>query len=39
MFKLNKNIEVKTPDGFKSFSGIQKVYKPFYYKYLNINDI
>jgi len=31
MFKLNKNIEVKTPDGFKSFSGIQKVYKPFYH--------
>ena len=31
MFKLNKNIEVRTPDGFKSFSGIQKVYKPFYH--------
>ncbi len=31
MFKLNKNIEVKTPYGFKSFSGIQKVYKPFYH--------
>ena len=31
MFKLNKNIKVKTPDGFKSFSGIQKVYKPFYH--------
>jgi hypothetical protein len=31
MFKLNKNIEVKTPNGFKSFSGIQKVYKPFYH--------
>jgi len=31
MFKLNKNLEVKTPDGFKSFSGIQKVYKPFYH--------
>jgi hypothetical protein len=31
MFKLNKDIKVKTPDGFKSFSGIQKVYKPFYH--------
>ena len=31
MFKLNKNLEVKTPDGFKSFSGIQKIYKPFYH--------
>ena len=31
MFKLNKNITVKTPSGFKSFSGIQKVYKPFYH--------
>jgi hypothetical protein len=31
MFKLNKNIKVKTPDGFRSFSGIQKVYKPFYH--------
>jgi hypothetical protein len=31
MFKLNKNIEVKTPCGFKSFSGIQKIYKPFYH--------
>jgi hypothetical protein len=31
MFKLNKNIAVKTPSGFKSFSGIQKVYKPFYH--------
>jgi hypothetical protein len=31
MFKFNKNIEVKTPYGFKSFSGIQKVYKPFYH--------
>jgi len=31
MFKLNKNIEVKTPYGFKLFSGIQKVYKPFYH--------
>jgi hypothetical protein len=31
MFKLNKNIAVKTPNGFKSFSGIQKVYKPFYH--------
>jgi hypothetical protein len=31
MFKLNKNIEVKTPYGFKSFSGIQKIYKPFYH--------
>jgi len=31
MFKLNKNITVKTPTGFKSFSGIQKVYKPFYH--------
>ena len=31
MFKLNKNITVNTPSGFKSFSGIQKVYKPFYH--------
>nr|6DSL_B Chain B, Consensus engineered intein CatC [Escherichia phage T7] len=32
MFKLNtKNIKVLTPSGFKSFSGIQKVYKPFYH--------
>ena len=31
MFKINKNIKVKTPDGFKDFSGIQKVYKPFYH--------
>jgi hypothetical protein len=31
MFKINKNITVKTPSGFKSFSGIQKVYKPFYH--------
>jgi hypothetical protein len=31
MFKLNKDILVKTPTGFKSFSGIQKVYKPFYH--------
>ena len=31
MFKLNKNIKVKTPSGFKYFSGIQKVYKPFYH--------
>lgn len=31
MFKLNKNILIKTPTGFKTFSGIQKVYKPFYH--------
>ena len=31
MFKLNKSIKVKTPSGFKFFSGIQKVYKPFYH--------
>jgi len=31
MFKLNKDLLVKTPTGFKSFSGIQKVYKPFYH--------
>jgi hypothetical protein len=31
MFKLNKNIKVKTPSGFKDFSGIQKVYKPYYH--------
>jgi hypothetical protein len=31
MFKLNKNNKVKTPYGFKDFSGIQKVYKPFYH--------
>ena len=23
MLKINKNIKVKTPDGFKDFSGIQ----------------
>jgi hypothetical protein len=32
MFKLNKNFQVKTPTGFKYFSGIQKVYKPFYHQ-------
>lgn len=31
MFKLNRDILVKTPTGFKTFSGIQKVYKPFYH--------
>jgi hypothetical protein len=31
MFKLNKDLLVKTPTGFKSFSGIQKIYKPFYH--------
>ena len=31
MFKINKNIKVKTPSGFKDFSGIQKVYKPYYH--------
>ena len=31
MFKLNKDIKVKTPSGFKEFSGIQKVYKPYYH--------
>ena len=31
MFKLNKNTLIKTPTGFKTFSGIQKVYKPFYH--------
>ena len=31
MFKLNKDLLVKTPTGFKFFSGIQKVYKPFYH--------
>jgi len=31
MFKLNKDILVKTPTGFKTFSGIQKVYRPFYH--------
>ena len=31
MFKLNKDLLVKTPTGFKSFSSIQKVYKPFYH--------
>jgi len=31
MFKLNKDIKVKTPSGFKNFSGIQKVYKPYYH--------
>lgn len=32
MFKLNKKFQVKTPTGFKYFSGIQKVYKPFYHQ-------
>ena len=31
MYKLNKNIKVKTPSGFEHFSGIQKVFKPFYH--------
>lgn len=31
MFKLNKDTLVKTPTGFKTFSGIQKVYRPFYH--------
>jgi len=31
VFKLNKNTLIKTPNGFKTFSGIQKVYKPFYH--------
>jgi Terminase RNaseH-like domain len=31
MFKLNKNTLIKTPTGFEIFSGIQKVYKPFYH--------
>ena len=31
MFKLNKSIKVRTPSGFKDFSGIQKVYKPYYH--------
>ena len=31
MFKLNKNIKVKTPSGFIFFSGIQKIYKPYYH--------
>jgi len=31
MFKLNSKIKVKTPSGFKDFSGIQKIYKPFYH--------
>ena len=31
MFKLNKDLLVKTPTGFKSFFGIQKIYKPFYH--------
>ncbi len=31
MYKINNNIKVKTPTGFQSFSGIQKVFKPFYH--------
>ena len=31
MFKLNKDLLIKTPTGFKTFSGIQKIYKPFYH--------
>ena len=31
MFKLNKNIQINTPDGFQPFYGIQKVYKPYYH--------
>ena len=31
MYKINKNIKVKTPSGFEHFSGIQKVFKPFYH--------
>ena len=31
MYKVNNNIKVKTPTGFQSFSGIQKVFKPFYH--------
>jgi hypothetical protein len=30
MLKHNTNFKVKTPHGFKFFSGIQKIYKPFY---------
>lgn len=31
MFKFNKDYQIKSPTGFKSFSGIQKVYKSFYH--------
>ena len=31
MYKINNNVKVKTPTGFQSFSGIQKIYKPFYH--------
>ena len=31
MYKINNNTKVKTPTGFQSFSGIQKVFKPFYH--------
>lgn len=31
MYKVNNDIKVKTPTGFQSFSGIQKVFKPFYH--------
>jgi hypothetical protein len=31
MYKINNHTKVKTPTGFHSFSGIQKVFKPFYH--------
>ena len=31
MYKINNNVKVKTPTGFQSFSGIQKVFKPYYH--------
>ena len=37
MLKYNLNFKVKTPHGFKSFSGIQKIYKP-YYRHIIFDD-
>ncbi len=31
MYKINNNLKVKTPSGFQLFSGIQKIYKPYYH--------
>jgi len=31
MFKLNSGYKILSPSGFVNFSGIQKVYKPFYH--------
>jgi len=31
MFKLNSGYKILSPSGFVNFSGIQKVYKPYYH--------